>query len=562
MNKLGLWRYDLALLFIAILGFFCIGLGAHPYMNPSEARYIEIPREMLASGDWLTPHINGVPYFEKPPLFYWMQGAAMGIFGSDEWAGRIVTALLSTLTCLITYAVGRMLYGRKSGLLAALVLSTSLMGYGLAHVAMLDIPVSFFITACIACFFSAQHTENLKVRRNLYLLMYVASALAMMTKGLIGIVIPGIVIGAWIALTRQWRILKEVHLILGGLIFLAIVVPWHWLMAHQHPEFLNFYFIHEHFTRYLTNEHKRTAPWWFFIAITPVGLLPWTFITSFRRKPESSGIPLHQWLRLDPGLRRDDGQGDKLFLLLWIALPLIFFSTSHSKLISYIFPIFPPLAILIGHALTTASLKQLRVNAIGMAVVLGALLIAMHLLPALPGKAGQKLAMLTAISWPMLLPIIVALAYLVITLIRRRPPLSLIGALALVGVGLGFTANYGIAPLDMSTTKPLTDTLKQRLAPNDMVAAYGSYWQDLPVYLNRTVTVVGWTGELSFGVTHYPNTLEWMILPDVFWQRCATAPAHVYVFIKEGDFAALKAPKDCPLHITAQYGKTLLLEKR
>jgi len=274
INSRGLWRYDLAMLGVAILSYFCIGLGAHPYIIPSEARYIEIPRQMLSTGDWLTPRINGVPYFEKPPLFYWMQAAAIKLFGTDEWAGRIVTAILTTLTCLITYATGRMLYGRTAGILAAMVLTTSLMGYGLAHVAMLDVPVSLFITACLACFLAAQQTG----RRHFYLLMYAASALAMLSKGLIGIVIPGMVIGAWIALTGQWKIIREARLIVGTLIFLTIAAPWHLLMAEHHPDFLNFYFIHEHFTRYLTDEHKRTAPWWFFIAVTAVGLLPWTII--------------------------------------------------------------------------------------------------------------------------------------------------------------------------------------------------------------------------------------------------------------------------------------------
>src|SRR5476651_2677457 len=116
------WRRDAVLLFLAISLFFCIGLGARPYLAPSEARYVEIPREMIATGDWLTPRINNVPYFEKPPLFYWMQAITISMFGSGEFAGRIAVAKCMTLTCLLTYAIGRMLYGRRTGLLAALVL--------------------------------------------------------------------------------------------------------------------------------------------------------------------------------------------------------------------------------------------------------------------------------------------------------------------------------------------------------------------------------------------------------------------------------------------------------
>src|SRR4051812_4516136 len=177
INPYGPARRDVWLLALAIGLLFCIGLGARPYLTPSEARYIEIPRQMLATNDWLTPRINGVPYFEKPPLFYWLQAAAMHLFGDGEAAGRLVTLLLDAAACLLAYATGRMLYGRRAGLLAAAVLATSLLGYGLSRVAMLDVPVSLFITACLVSFLAAQRSSNDDAKRDLYLLMYVASAL-------------------------------------------------------------------------------------------------------------------------------------------------------------------------------------------------------------------------------------------------------------------------------------------------------------------------------------------------------------------------------------------------
>jgi len=548
------FRRDLLLLFAAIGIFLCIGLGARPYLTPSEARYIELPRQMLATGDWLTPRINGVPYFEKPPLFYWMQAAVMALFGPEEFAGRIVTVLLSTLTCLLTYAMGRLLYGRLSGLLAASVLATSLMGYGLSRVATLDVPVSLFINACIACFLAAQHTESVSLKRTFYLLMYVASALAMMTKGLIGIVIPGMVIGAWIATGNRWHILKEAQLIKGSIIFLAITAPWHVLMARAHPDFLNFYFIHEHFTRFLTDEHKRTAPWWFFIAVTWVGLLPWVLSPHLLRGPVLMGQTPQQV------------RGDRLFLLLWIVLPLLFFSSSHSKLLPYIFPIFLPLCIVIGNKLALfwnniLPMKSLRIDAWLAIAVFTLLLLATQLLPVMPGKLGQKVSMVTSnISWVSLLPIFISLAWVAFCSVRAEAPrliLSLMG----VGIVTGISSNYIAASLDTATIKPLASLLSEQLQPDDMVVAYGSYWQDLPVYLNRNVTVAGWTGELSFGFEHYPETHDWMIATDEFWQRCSASPHNVYVFIHDDTAQNLPAPEHCHLHIIGQYGKTLLMEK-
>lgn len=494
-NQENSWQKDLSLLFFMILLFFCIGLGARPYITPSEARYIEIPRQMLASGDFLTPHINGVQYFEKPPLFYWLQTLFLSL-GNNGFMGRIATTLVVTLTCLVTYATGRLLYGRNAGLLAAGALATSLMGYGLSRVAMLDAPVSLFLTCSIASFLFAQKTGQKKF----YYFMYIAAALAVMTKGLIGIVIPGLAIGGFILFSNNWKILKEARIFTGTLLFLAIAAPWHILMAQEHPEFTDFYFIHEHFTRFLTNEHKRSAPWWFFIAVTMVGAMPWLpalFISKKAKVPESSG----NVISIAPHLRKDESKenkNDKLFLLLWITLPLLFFSSSHSKLVPYIFPIFPPLFIVIGYKLE--SVWQNRKNLI--------------------------------------------ISTMVFMLM------------------LCIAANYIAPKFDKRSIKPLTDILKTELKEGDMVVAYNSYWQDLPVYLNRNVIIAGWTGELGFGVEHTPDAKNWMISTEDFWAKCATTKTNVYVFMREEDYKNITENAGCWLHEVSQYGKTVLLRNR
>ncbi len=549
INPKASYRRDLIHLFLAVGLLFCLGLGARPYLIPSEARYIELPRQMLATEDWLTPRINGVPYFEKPPLFYWMQALVMHTFGMGEFAGRFMTALLTTFTCLTTYALARLLYGRASGLLAAGVLASSVMGYGLSRVATLDVPVSLFISACLACFLAAQHTQKKSRKRNRYLLMYVASALAVMTKGLIGIVIPGLVIGAWIAILGRWRLLKEVQLIAGTLIFLAITVQWHLLMAQTHPDFLNFYFIHEHFTRYMTNEHKRTAPWWFFIAVTWVGFLPWSGLLP-------SVFKKIQWR-----------EPNTLFLLLWILLPLLFFSTSHSKLVPYIFPIFPPLCILLGHRLSllwnySLPLEPLRRNAILVIIVFGVLILVTQLSPVLSGNLGMKInAVTSSISFIPLLPMVAVLLWLSLILLRPCPTPRLILSLLGFGMVTGITANFMAGSLDKASTKSLAVELLPQLKPLDIVAAYDTYWQDLPVYLGRNITVVGWTGELTFGVEHYPETHDWMISPETFWKRCATSTHNVFVFINSNRLEDLKSPSGCHLKPIASYGKTILMKK-
>jgi 4-amino-4-deoxy-L-arabinose transferase-like glycosyltransferase len=540
------WQRDCLWLFFAVLSFYCIGLGVMPYLTPSEARYIEVPRQMLATDDWLTPRINGVPYFEKPPLFYWMQASVLKFFGTGEFAGRIATALLATLTCMITYATGRALYARLSGLLAATVIATCMLGYTLSRVSMLDMPVSLFLTACFSCFIAAQHTG----KRAWYWGMYAAAALAVMTKGLIGIVVPGMVIGAWIALTSRWRILKEAKLFSGLLLFLAVAAPWHVLMAQKHAAFLDFYFINEHFTRYLTDSHKRVQPWWFFIVITIAGLLPWTFLIPAIYKEHKAKLRLH---------------ANEKFLLLWIFIPLVFFSASHSKLAPYIFPIFPPLSILIGHYLASCweghtMPKVLRINGLIAAGIFAAI-IAVYCFVPLPLNEDNKLDFAASIPFATLAPVVVAIAGLAVVIVSKRSARVLIIALAIFAAVIDISANYIVAAVNHATVKPLIADLKKQLHDDDTVSSFGTYFQDLPIYLNRNVVVGDYTGELEFGYAHYPETHGWMLTAAQFWQRCASEKHPFYVFMKNETYKGITIPAKCQLRIVAKYGKTMLLEK-
>ena len=264
-------RRDAALVFFAALIFFCIGLGARPYLTPSEARYIEIPRQMLATGDWLTPRIDGVPYFEKPPLFYWLQASVMQFSGSGEFAGRFATALLSALTCLVTFATAQFLYGRLSGFAfcpRARHIPARLWFKSRLHARR---PGEFF-PHLLLCLFprSAEKPEILSAD--------------VCRSGARGDEQgadrhrhprPGHrYVGRHHAAVADTGRSQIIHRLYDCLCHRGALAPAD--DARTHPAFFDFYFIHEHFTRYLTDSHKRIEPWWFFIAILPAGLLPWT----------------------------------------------------------------------------------------------------------------------------------------------------------------------------------------------------------------------------------------------------------------------------------------------
>ncbi len=530
------WRDDLVLLCVALIIFGAYHLGLRPYLNPSEARYVEIPRQMLATQDWLTPRINGVPYFEKPPLFFWLQASIMHLLGTGEFASRFASVLLSTLTCLITYATARHCYNRRAGQLSAAILATSLMGFTLTRMPGLDLPLTCFTTLTLACY----------IRKH-YRAMAAATALAVLTKGLVGAALPALIVCAHLTLTRNWREALRMRLLSGSIIFLLIAAPWHILMQQAHPGFFNFYFLHEHFDRFVSDTHHRLAPWWFFTAVTLLGLIP--------------------WLPLLPGalrLLRPKTNSNDLLLLLWIMLPLLFFSCSHSKLTGYIFPIFPPLAILLANKAEklwtgTFPIRSLRYDCLFILFLLAASVCACYALPTFPGKAGKTIALLNPPPIGALLPLILTTLTLITVLISRSAAPAHLLALMALGAGLGLTLNETAAALDTTGTKPLAGILKPMLRDDTEVVAFETYWQDLPIYLNRNITIAGYTGELGYGASLAPQ--ETIITTDAFWSHCANTPHAVYVFMLQTRFNNLAMPSTCHLTPIASFGPTLLLQK-
>ncbi len=314
----GGWGRDLVRLALALSLLFGAVLGVRALWGPDEGRYVEIAREMAASGDYVTPRLNGLKYFEKPPLFYWLEAGAIHLFGLREWAMRLVPALSALLGCLAVYAAGRRLFGRRAGLLAAAVLATSPLYYFLGNAITLDMTVSALLTAALLAFLVAFEEPEGRLRRNLLWTFYLALALATLTKGLMGIVIPGMILVAWMVLVGEWDLLRRMRLVSGTGLFLLVAAPWHVLVARANPEFLWFYFIHEHVLRYLTKIHDRYEPPWYFVPILLGGLIPWTVFLwpSLRTALPASWRDRRDRRKWKP----------ELFLILWAVLIFGFFS--------------------------------------------------------------------------------------------------------------------------------------------------------------------------------------------------------------------------------------------
>jgi 4-amino-4-deoxy-L-arabinose transferase-like glycosyltransferase len=491
------WFPRLALAAGALLLFFG-SLGSYPLLEPDEGRYAEIPREMLASGDFVLPHLNGVLYFEKPPLYYWLNAAALSLPGDPAVLARLFGAFFGLAGVGLAWLLGRSIGDRKAGLLAALVLGSSPLWLALSRANILDMALTFFLSAALTCFWLAQAKERgAPGERLLWYGMFAAAALATLTKGLIGFVLPGAVIFFYLLFARQWRLLLRVPWIGGLLLFLAIALPWHLLAARRNPDFLWFYFVHEHFLRYATPEAKRQAPAWFFVAILAVGLVPWSGVIPAAARLFRRGNRIGKLRDERPGL---------IFLACWAGFIFLFFSASQSKLVPYILPAVPPFAVLIALALAESETEP-RIGAWSRAGgALGSLLLATlaaAMLAVALGQVRQASAVVlpdvAAIAFPALVAALLSAWFWWRGRLRNLAVLAIAPALLVIGL-------VSLAPRAARrlSAAPVARSLAGFLRSGDEVYSYRCYPQTLPVYLGRLVGVVEYQGELAFGIGHLP----------------------------------------------------------
>ena len=487
-----------------MLGVVCLALlffwrlGMTPLLETDEGRYAEIAREMLASGDLVTPHLNGVLYLEKPPLHFWLTAAAMRILGLNELAARLWSALFGVLGVVVTYRLGREIGGTRAGLVGAAVLGTSPLYVTLGRLGSIDMTVSFFITLTLACFWFAHRSGDDRARRVCWHVVFLAAALAVLAKGLIGVVIPGAVVFLYLLVTLQWRVLRQVPWVTGLGLFLVVAVPWHVLVLARNPDFLWFYFVHEHVLRYLTAEAGRAGTFWYFPAMIVGGCMPWAGM--FLSLPK-----LVHWRQ---GRGFFTKHPDIAFLLVWFVFVTLFFSASQSKLIPYILPALPPLAVLAGlliERLLSGTLPASRLETAGMLV--GGSFTALYGFGFLWAGSGkvERLALGGAFSPGLLASgvLLVALAALLMAAgLKRSWRLRLLALFA--GACCISAAVITVGPLaaPRRSSKALAERVRGELRDGDLLLVYHCYPQSLPFYLQRTLDVAAWRGELEFGISH------------------------------------------------------------
>jgi len=542
---------DLLILIVLTALFFGIFLGSRPLSVPDEGRYVEIPREMVVTGDYLTPRLNGVKYFEKPPLFYWFEACVIKLFGLNEWSVRLGPSFFALFGCLAVYYAGTRMFGRLTGLLSACVLATSILYYALSRLISLDMPVSVLLTASLLSFLLGTREPAGATRRLFFWGFYAFAALATLTKGLIGIVFPGMIIFAWMLIMNEWRILRSMYLPSGLALFLLIAAPWHILVSRANPEFFDFYFIREHFQRYLTKVHHHYKPAWFYAPILIGGMFPWSV---FLVQAVRHAVPPNSW-------KERKNYAPEIFLLLWALFIFLFFSASSSKLIPYLLPVLPPLALLIGKYLADGwdrnDLWGFGAGKIAYSVITAVLAIGLFIVhryvPAL-NTFGMTVVCWTMGAW-------IVLGSIAVWSTRSRDTVNRVVFHILLAFSVFFIAGSALAPkLDTRSLKPFAQVLKPLLRPGDEIMHYRNYYQDLPVYLERRMTQVEWKGELEFGTT-IEDVSGWMIDEAELWKRWQ-GPARIFLVAGTKDADAVRKKQTRPFFLIAQNKNTVILSNK
>ncbi|MFZ1100276.1 MAG: glycosyltransferase family 39 protein, partial [Steroidobacteraceae bacterium] len=317
-----------------------------PLFDPDEGRYAEIPREMLLSGDWVTPRFDGLKYFEKPPLQYWATATIYRLVGVHEWSSRLWTVGLAFACLGAVYGWTRRLHGPDAARIALVALAVSPFFLVVGHLDLLDPGFTLWLTAAVLAFTLAQSApQHSDAERRWMMAAWVAAALAILTKG---IVVGVLTLGALIIyslLERDARPWRRLHPGAGLPLFLVLAAPWFALVSVRNPGFAQFFFVHEHFTRFLTTVHQRVEPWWYFLPLLLAGTLPWILPLARALRPAWTGAGIASGASAQ---RPASAFKPCKFLLIYALLTLVFFSFSDSKLAPYILPMFPVLAAVTG----------------------------------------------------------------------------------------------------------------------------------------------------------------------------------------------------------------------
>jgi 4-amino-4-deoxy-L-arabinose transferase-like glycosyltransferase len=492
-------------------------IQVRPLLDPDEGRYAQIPREMLASGDWVTPRFNDLKYFEKPPLQYWATAAVYAGFGFSEWTSRLWSVGLAFACLPLVYAWVAGRYGRRRAIGALTALAVSPFFLVVGHLNLLDAAFTFWLTAAMLAFVRAQVAgPGSVVERRWMLGAWALAALAVLSKGIVVGVLAGGALILYTLIERDTTPWRRLHPGPGLALFAALAAPWFVLVSVRNPSFPGFFFVHEHFTRFLTTVHQRVEPWWYFLPLLLLAVLPWVvpLARACRAAWADSGVaPIAAAENAAASAVPADGahpeivpgEGERRFrplrfLLIYAAVTLVFFSASGSKLAPYILPMLPVLAAITGaYAPEPRRLARhaARVTA-GLVVFVAAGLLVYSL-------RRNSFVPHQAIWWA-LAGSAAALVALVVSLRSRPTELATVTVTA-IGASLAWQfllCEYTVIPPSRSA-RELVRAVHPFVTADMPLYSVGQFRETVSPYLGRTLQLVDYEGELHFGLSEEPH---------------------------------------------------------
>ena len=515
------WAFPLLLALVALA--YLLPLGTHGLWIPDETRYAQISQNMLLSGNWVSPHFMDVRYFEKPVAGYWMIAIGQALFGQNLFGVRFASALSTALSVLLCYLIARRMWNepRKSFACALLYMSLTVIA-AQAGYANLDPQFTFWVNLSLVALWFAVDSASRGQRLIAWAVLGLACGMGFMTKGFLAWLLPVLIALPWMLWQKRWREL----LVYGPVaILVAVVVSLPWVLAvhAQEPDYWRFFFWHEHIRRFAGEDAQHDAPWWYYLPLLVGFSLPWVAL-------------------LPPALKQawqTRRQTNIAFLLLWLWMPLIFFSLSKGKLPAYILPCLLPLALLLGHTLADRlKLEQGRILGIN-----GILNLALGVITLLALVYLQlKKPLYDHELHNLVLVFIGLIGWIMANLLQAFRPLQCWGAPA-----FGSLLLIGLLPAGLPNSVVANKTPDQfildhaqelgqsaRLLSNDLGAASALAWRTK----RPDVSFYNTVGELKYGLA-YPDSLKQRVNPDQIQQWMLEArqqgPVGVVMRVKGDD---------------------------
>jgi 4-amino-4-deoxy-L-arabinose transferase-like glycosyltransferase len=451
LRLLTLW---LAVVVVAISVF----LGSFPLIDADEGRNAEVAREMAATNDYVMPRLNGLPYLDKPVVYFAAEAALMEVLGPTELAARLPALLFTLATAAVLFWFARKLWGAEAGLVAAIVFLSMPLTIAFARTVIFDSALTFFVVVALSALYIAVEEK----RKGPAILAWASMGLAMITKGPVTFVLVLFVVIPW---AWKRRGLRFVFPVWGIGVFAAVVAPWVWGVSQVVPEFLRYILVTETAERMATKALKRTGPPWYFIPYLIAGALPWSIVA------------IASWRALR------ERAGSMTYLLLWIAIPFLFFSLSQSKRPQYILPLMPAIALIVAHIWDHAKTRAASLALL----ILGALfLIAPVILP--QTKMKPEVA---AVADDVAIALgIAAAAGATAALVSKRRDVLLI-ALSAPIILIPALANPLMHALgERRSAKSFVAELEPNVTPQTQVIGVEAFTGSMAFYLGRPITLV------------------------------------------------------------------------